>query len=110
MPDDCPFCTLTQRRIVASNDLTAAIRNAYPVSAGHTLIVPRRHIGSFFAISAEERDAMLGLLDAAKAALDAEFHPDGYNIGINDGAAAGQTIGHLHLHFIPRYPGIPVSR
>ncbi len=105
MPDDCPFCTLTQRRIVASNDLTAAIRNAYPVSAGHTLIVPRRHIGSFFAISAEERDAMLGLLDAAKAALDAEFHPDGYNIGINDGAAAGQTVPHVHLHIIPRYAG-----
>lgn len=48
---------------------------------------------------------MLKLLDESKAALDAEFHPDGYNIGINDGAAAGQTIAHLHIHLIPRYAG-----
>ena len=97
--------TLTNRRIVAANDLAAAVRDEYPLSPGHTLIVPRRHTGSFFAISAEERAAMLDLLTAAKAALDAEFHPEGYNIGINDGAAAGQTVAHLHMHLIPRYAG-----
>ena len=105
MTTACPFCTLTNRRIVAANDLAIAVRDEYPVSPGHTLIVPRRHCGSFFAISAEERKAMLELLDAAKAALDAEFHPAGYNIGINDGAAAGQTVAHLHMHLIPRYQG-----
>jgi diadenosine tetraphosphate (Ap4A) HIT family hydrolase len=101
----CPFCTLTNRRIVAANDLAVAVRDEYPVSPGHTLIVPKRHTGSFFAISAEERDAMLALLDAAKTALDAEFHPEGYNVGINDGTAAGQTVAHLHMHLIPRYAG-----
>ena len=105
MTTTCPFCTLTNRRIVATNDLAVAVRDEYPVSPGHTLIVPRRHSGSFFAISAEERRAMLDLLDAAKAALDTEFHPAGYNIGINDGAAAGQTVAHLHMHLIPRYEG-----
>ena len=105
MTTNCPFCTLTNRRIVATNEIAVAVRDEYPVSPGHTLIVPRRHTGSFFAISTEERKAMLELLDAAKAALDAEFHPHGYNVGINDGAAAGQTVPHLHMHLIPRYEG-----
>ena len=105
MTTACPFCALTNRRIVATNDLAVAVRDEYPVSPGHTLIVPKRHSGSFFAISVEERKAMLELLDAAKAALDVEFQPDGYNIGINDGAAAGQTVAHLHMHLIPRYAG-----
>ena len=105
MTTACPFCTLTNRRIVAANDLAIAVRDEYPVSPGHTLIVPKRHTGSFFAISAKERGAMLELLDAAKVALDTEFHPAGYNIGINDGAAAGQTVAHLHMHLIPRYEG-----
>ena len=105
MNTNCPFCTLTNRRIVAANDLAAAVRDEYPVSPGHTLIVPRRHSGSFFAVSAEERGAMLELLAAAKATLDTEFQPAGYNIGINDGTAAGQTVAHLHMHLIPRYKG-----
>ena len=105
MTTHCPFCTLTNRRIVAANELAIAVRDDYPVSPGHTLIVPRRHTASFFTITTEERNAMLSLLDAAKAVLDEEFDPDGYNIGINDGAAAGQTVAHLHLHLIPRYAG-----
>jgi diadenosine tetraphosphate (Ap4A) HIT family hydrolase len=64
-----------------------------------------RHVASFFDATPTERDAMLALLDAAKQTLQAEFEPAGYNIGINDGAAAGQTIHHLHMHLIPRYFG-----
>ena len=101
----CPFCAASAIAVVAEHTLAFAFRDRYPVSPGHTLIVPRRHTGSFFAISAEERAAMLDLLTAAKAALDAEFHPEGYNIGINDGTAAGQTVAHLHMHLIPRYAG-----
>jgi diadenosine tetraphosphate (Ap4A) HIT family hydrolase len=82
-----------------------AVRDSFPVSPGHTLVIPRRHIGSFFELWAEERAAMLALLDSAKAGVEAEFHPDGYNIGINDGSAAGQTVPHLHIHLIPRYAG-----
>ncbi|MCM2288105.1 MAG: HIT family protein [Sulfuritalea sp.] len=81
------------------------IRDAYPISPGHTLIIPRRHVGSFFEIATEERDALLALLEEAKRHIDQEFQPDGYNIGINDGPAAGQTVAHLHIHLIPRYAG-----
>ena len=103
--DKCPFCTLPPDRIVAQSALALAVRDAFPVSPGHTLIVPRRHVESFFEVTAEERAGMLALLDAAKEQIDAEHRPDGYNVGINDGAPAGQTVAHLHMHLIPRYRG-----
>lgn len=81
------------------------IRDGFPVSPGHSLVIPKRHIGSFFETSPQERAALLELLDQAQAAAGAEFHPDGFNIGINDGAAAGQTVPHLHIHLIPRFQG-----
>ena len=83
--DECPFCTLPPDRIVAQSALALAVRDAFPVSPGHTLIVPRRHVGSFFEVTAHERAGMLALLDAAKARLDAEHRPDGHNLSINDG-------------------------
>lgn len=101
----CPFCTLPPERVVFANDLVVVIRDGFPVSPGHTLVIPRRHVGSFFDLTAEERIAMLELLDRAKANLECEYVPDGYNIGINDGQAAGQTVMHLHMHLIPRYTG-----
>jgi diadenosine tetraphosphate (Ap4A) HIT family hydrolase len=85
--------------------LAVVIRDGFPVSPGHTLVIPRRHVGSFFDLTSNERTEMLTLLDQAKMDLDKEFNPDGYNIGINDGAAAGQTVPHLHIHLIPRYEG-----
>jgi diadenosine tetraphosphate (Ap4A) HIT family hydrolase len=69
------------------------------------LLIPKRHTGSFFDLSDLERSDLLSLLDHAKRALDEELHPQGYNIGINDGAAAGQTVPHLHVHLIPRFEG-----
>jgi diadenosine tetraphosphate (Ap4A) HIT family hydrolase len=101
----CPFCTLAPDRILLGNGLAIALRDAFPISPGHTLIVPRRHVGSFFEATVDERAALLELLDNAKRGLDAEFAPDSYNIGINDGPAAGQTVSHLHIHLIPRYSG-----
>jgi diadenosine tetraphosphate (Ap4A) HIT family hydrolase len=101
----CPFCTLADSRIVASNDFALVIRDGFPISPGHTLIIPRRHIGSFFELTGGERTSLLVLLDQAKEDLDGKFQPDGFNIGINDGAAAGQTVPHLHIHLIPRYLG-----
>lgn len=105
MNEPCPFCALPAGRIVMANDLAVAIRDGFPVSRGHTLILPRRHVGSFFEVTEAERSAMMALLDAAKAGLDNEFRADGYNVGINDGPAAGQTVPHLHMHLIPRYAG-----
>ena len=101
----CPFCTITREELLIERPLAVARHDLFPVSKGHTLIIPRRHVGSFFEITAEERAEMMSLLDEAKAVLDAKHRPAGYNIGVNDGAAAGQTVMHLHVHLIPRYVG-----
>ena len=105
MDKNCPFCGLKSDRIISESDHTITIRDGFPVSEGHTLIIPKRHVQSFFDLKAIEKAAILQALDEAKEALDKEFSPDGYNIGINDGEAAGQTVMHLHVHLIPRYKG-----
>jgi diadenosine tetraphosphate (Ap4A) HIT family hydrolase len=104
-PKPCPFCTLPPERIVARNTFGGVLRDLYPVSPGHTLVIPWRHVGSFFDLTTEERAGLMELLEAAKAALDVEHRPDAYNLGLNDGPAAGQTVPHCHLHLIPRYAG-----
>jgi diadenosine tetraphosphate (Ap4A) HIT family hydrolase len=101
----CPFCALPRDRIVLESELGLALRDGYPVSPGHTLIIPKRHVGSFFECTEAEQAALLKLLRIARADVGYLFHPAGYNIGINVGAAAGQTIAHLHVHLIPRYSG-----
>jgi diadenosine tetraphosphate (Ap4A) HIT family hydrolase len=101
----CAFCTLPRQRVIDEIGSAIAIRDAYPVSQGHTLLIPKRHIGSFFELSAMERSDILNLLDCAKVMVDKEFQPQGYNIGINDGPCAGQTVPHVHIHLIPRYTG-----
>lgn len=90
---------------VASNALAFAIRDGFPVSPGHTLVIPRREVSSWFEATREEQLAILDLVDTVKAQLDATLAPAGYNLGINVGAAAGQTVFHLHVHVIPRYLG-----
>lgn len=105
MKTPCPFCSLPPDSPVLQNDRAIAIRDGFPVSPGHTLILPRRHVRSFFEITDEERVDLLSLLAVARADLERELRPAGYNIGINDGAAAGQTVPHLHIHLIPRYAG-----
>lgn len=101
----CPFCTLPASRIVEENDHAVLILDGFPVSSGHSLVIPKRHIGSFFEVTHVERLALLELLDKAKGLAAQRNRPDGYNIGINDGAAAGQTVPHLHIHLIPRFEG-----
>jgi diadenosine tetraphosphate (Ap4A) HIT family hydrolase len=99
------FCTLDPDRIISESDYTVTIRDGFPVSEGHTLIIPKRHVQSFFELQAIEKATILQALDEAKEALVKKLSPDGYNIGINDGEAAGQTVMHLHVHLIPRYKG-----
>jgi len=101
----CVFCHLPPERIGHETALSRVVRDAFPVSPGHTLIVPRRHVASFFETTDDERTDLMNLLLRVRESLDREFNPAGYNIGINDGTAAGQTVLHLHVHLIPRYPG-----
>lgn len=105
MTSACPFCPAPHERVLHERDTAVAIRDGFPVSPGHTLIIPKRHVASFFEVTNAEREDLMSLLAAARDELDRQFHPAGYNIGINDGAAAGQTVPHLHIHLIPRYPG-----
>ena len=104
-PSDCPFCCLPATRILDGNTQALAIADAFPISAGHTLVILRRHTGSWFELTNDEVVAVHELLHRMKDRLDENLKPDGYNIGINVGAASGQTIGHAHLHLIPRYAG-----
>jgi len=107
--DACPFCNLSADRVLSADEHGLVVRDAYPLSPGHTLVISRRHVASFFQLDSTERVALLELVDAAKRELDGELRPAGYNIGINDGATAGQTIPHLHIHLIPRYSGDAVD-
>ena len=105
MTSPCPFCSPPRDRILHERETAFAIRDGFPVSPGHTLVIPRRHVASFFDVTGAERADLMSLLAAARDDLDRQFRPAGYNIGINDGAAAGQTVPHLHIHLIPRHVG-----
>ena len=82
-----------------------ALWDAFPVNPGHALVIPNRHIASWFEATAEEQAEMLGAIAIVRGEIETRHSPDGYNIGVNEGFAAGQTVGHLHLHVIPRYEG-----
>ena len=102
----CPFCNPDRRYIVLSNDLCYVRWDINPVSKGHLLIIPFRHVADFFDTTAEERYAITDLAaGGCRTLLQERFHPSGYNFGVNIGEAAGQVIGHVHCHLIPRYYG-----
>lgn len=102
----CVFChRIASGNCIAANSLAVAFADAYPIAEGHTLVVPRRHEVDFFELSSQERGAVFELIDAVKGVLDRQHQPDGYNIGVNAGEAAGQTVLHAHVHVIPRYAG-----
>ncbi len=101
----CVFCNTKDKSIIAENDLAIAFFDKYPVNEGHVLIIPKRHVSDFFLATTEELQDINNLLCTVKEILDKKFKPTGYNIGVNVGKDAGQTIFHLHFHLIPRYPG-----
>lgn len=101
--NSCPFCNPDRK--ILENDLVYARFDNYPVTPGHILIVPFRHISDYFRLTEEEHDSIRELTASAKELLDRGKRPDGYNLGVNCGTAAGQTIDHVHIHLIPRYKG-----
>ncbi len=101
--DPCLFCT--PREVTRRNELAYCTRDSYPVSPGHSLVIPFRHCASFFDLTAEEMAACMELLVQEQIALNDECDPDGYNVGVNVNAAAGQGIFHVHIHLVPRTAG-----
>src|ERR1700722_5579756 len=101
----CPFCSVDPSRVAFSNDLVIAIWDALPVNPGHLLIIPRRHIPAWPDLSSAEKSAIWSAIDRGQAMISERFGPDDFNVGFNQGAAAGQTVFHFHLHIIPRYAG-----
>lgn len=105
MTEPCPFCDPEPERVFLETDLVVGLWDKYPVSPGHAPLVPRRHVAGWFEATEEERQALTAALDLARDRILEQHRPDGFNIGINSGEAAGQTIFHLHIHLIPRYGG-----
>jgi diadenosine tetraphosphate (Ap4A) HIT family hydrolase len=92
-------------RIIESSDRAFVVPDAFPVSAGHTLVVARRHVADIFELTADEITDIIQLIQSTRLRIDQSLKPAGYNVGVNIGKDAGQTIMHVHVHVIPRYPG-----
>jgi diadenosine tetraphosphate (Ap4A) HIT family hydrolase len=103
----CPFCDIPEADRVIDTDDVIGLFDLYPVTPGHLLLVTRRHVATWFEADERERSALIAAIDDAVDVIEATLRrrPDGYNIGFNAGAAAGQTVTHLHLHVIPRFQG-----
>jgi diadenosine tetraphosphate (Ap4A) HIT family hydrolase len=95
----CPFCS--PEKVLFENELAVAIPDKYPVREGHTLVMPRRHVSSFFDLTEEEVLACYDLIQKTKSMLDEEYSSGGYKIGINIGRPSGQTVMHAHIHVVP---------
>lgn len=104
-PSECPFCDVEASQVLQSSRCSLAITDAYPVTDGHTLVVPKRHVSSIFALDGSAQQDLWGLVADVRARLMARPDIEGCTIGINDGSAAGQTLEHAHVHVIPRRPG-----
>lgn len=103
---NCPFCNPEKERELIVESATAyAIFDKFPVSEGHALIIPKKHISDYFDLSFKEQSACAYLLNKVKETIKKRFNPDGFNVGINIHESAGQTVPHVHIHLIPRYKG-----
>jgi len=100
----CPFCN-ANTEIVIENEYAFSICDRHPVSPGHSLIIPKKHVTNIFDLPLDDYHACFDLVRAVRKRLEREHRADGFNIGVNCGAVAGQTIAHAHVHLIPRYAG-----
>jgi diadenosine tetraphosphate (Ap4A) HIT family hydrolase len=101
---ECVFCKPGAGRVFQESELIQCLWDGYPISPGHALITPKRHVETWFEATDDEKIAIFTAVDKVKEIIEQEHNPTAYNIGINSGRDAGQTIPHLHLHVIPRYP------
>ena len=104
--DSCPFCDLGSARVLEDNEHAEALRDGYPVTELHTLVIPKRHVATYFDLTDEERQSIHELLQSQQEKIEAEDKSvQGFNIGWNCGEVAGQTVFHAHVHLIPRREG-----
>ena len=105
--DECIFCEISKsERVIDETDYSFVIKDAFPVTEGHTLVIPRRHVADYFDLTPDETNDIQGLLLKHKSLIEQEYSSvEGFNIGINVGATAGQTVFHVHVHLIPRRDG-----
>ena len=103
----CLFCNLYEKHeeLLVDTEYFYAVFDTAPVSKGHALIIPKQHIVSFFDLDENQVIELFEAIRMVKEQLEEEFHPDGYNIGVNEGLSGGRSINHLHVHLIPRYAG-----
>jgi diadenosine tetraphosphate (Ap4A) HIT family hydrolase len=102
--EHCPFCAISSHRILDTTQHAFVVLDAYPVSQGHALVISRRHVTDIFDLTESEIGDILRLIQSVRERIDRTLRPAGYNIGVNVGKEAGQTIMHVHVHVIPRYP------
>lgn len=103
---NCPFCNVIKDKIIDENDLAFCVHDNYPVTFLHTLVIPKRHIASFFHLEASEIMACYQLLNNVRRQIEAQDQEVlAFNVGVNNGEIAGQTIFHCHIHLIPRRKG-----
>ena len=106
MNTPCPFCSLPPETISLQDDTTLVFRDAYPMSPGHTLVIPRVHVANFFDLPFEVQTKLWDQVRTVRGLLAEKFHPDGFNIGMNFGQVAGAgVLDHYHLHVVPRWSG-----
>ena len=103
---ECLFCQpLPPASVLAASDAFVAFFDGFPVTPGHTLVIPKRHVASLFDLPEPEHRELWAQVTEVRKRLAERFHPAAFNIGVNDGTEAGQTVGHAHIHVIPRYAG-----
>ena len=105
--EECLFCKWKneKEKIILENEVSFAVFDEFAVSKGHIIFMTKRHVKDFFETTREERIAIFELIDEAKKMIDKKYNPSGYNIGMNCGVSAGQSVMHIHVHLIPRYDG-----
>jgi diadenosine tetraphosphate (Ap4A) HIT family hydrolase len=102
---DCVYCDFDDYDVIAKNDFGVVLPESKPLSQGHCVIIPLRHVSSFFEVSDKERKSLMSLLELARNELVLRHQPAGFHVGFNDGAVFGAQASHLHVHIIPRYEG-----
>lgn len=107
--NNCPYCNFDEFDIIDKNEFGVILPEPNALSKGHCVIIPLRHVSSFFDVTDKERKSLMSLLELARNELQLRHQPTGFHIGFNDGSVFGEASEHLHIHIIPRYDDQPLK-